>query len=214
MSRRFFVVALVLATLSACGGGEITSPLASAPTGDTAVSTMALGSRVPRCADVGHPTAPADWYDDTPVYVGNEMPVEEVGNFVSGLAGYETVWVDRQHNGWITVGFVGADLEAHQAALRDAFPGVGVVAVALPHTADELNAVRLRLEPSLPAGINAANVDAIGGVVQVWVGLLTAESVQLVAEIAGDDPVCVTGWTRILSRRRVRNLVGAKAGPT
>ena len=59
----------------------------------------------PRCEDVPPITAPADWYRDSPIYVGNEMPIEAIQQWASGQPGFQELWIDRQHHGWITVGF-------------------------------------------------------------------------------------------------------------
>lgn len=83
------------------------------------------------CEDVGHPTAPEDWYADSPIYAGNDMPIEQVRSFASGLAGYENIWIDREHNGWVTVGFVDADVQSHQRLLEEEFPNAGVVSHSL-----------------------------------------------------------------------------------
>ena len=70
------------------------------------------------CEDIDTPYAPEDWYADTPIYVGNEMPIDEVRVFAQTLDGFRDIWIDRAHNGWIGVGFDDADVEAHQASWR------------------------------------------------------------------------------------------------
>lgn len=148
---------------------------------------------LPMCEQVGYPTAPEDWYEDSPLYVGNEMPIEEVQAFASSLEGYENYWIDRDHNGWVTVGFVDADVAAHQAVLEEEFPDVGVVAVEMPYTYEELDRIRRRIAAALPEDIDASNMYEARGVVSVWVGRLTPDRIEVVEEIVGDDPACLEG---------------------
>lgn len=152
-----------------------------------------MAGTLPMCDEVGYPTAPEDWYADSPVYVGNEMPIEEVRAFASALEGYETIWIDREHNGWVTVGFVDADVTAHQALLVDEFPDAGVVAVEMPYTYSELDRVRERINDELASDMNALNMFEARGVVIVWVGLLTPERIAIAEGVVGDDPACLEG---------------------
>ena len=56
-------------------------------------------------------------YHDDPVYVGNEQPIEKVKTWARGRPGYQDIWLDRDHFGWIAVAFTG-DAAAHQEELR------------------------------------------------------------------------------------------------
>jgi len=197
---KLWSIAGVALSVVACGGASTPAPGSPAPTAassttlTSAVPSVVSGaSGLPRCEAVGYPTAPDGWYTDSPIYVGNEMPIDEVQALASGLAGYENIWIDRQHNGWITVGFVDADVTAHQASLADRFPDVGVVAVDMPYTRYELNRVRQRIAQALPDDMDAANIDDVAGVVVVWVGSLTAERVATAEEAVGKGPVCLDG---------------------
>jgi hypothetical protein len=179
---------------SACGdpgliGSEAkgTSPDASTP------SSAPSSSDLPLCHELELPSAPEDWYRETPVYVGNEMPIEEVRVAASAMAGYGGIWIDRRHNGWISVGFVDGDIEEHQRTLETEFPGIGVVAVRLEHTADSLREAAERIDDALPDDMHAQNIDELRGYVNVYVGLLTPDRIAQVEDIAGDDPVCVDG---------------------
>jgi hypothetical protein len=145
------------------------------------------------CEDVGHPTAPEDWYADSPIYAGNDMPIEQVRSFASGLAGYENIWIDREHNGWVTVGFVDADVQSHQRLLEEEFPNAGVVAVEMPYTYAELDRIRERIHQTLPDDMDASNMFETRGVVTIWVGRLSPERVAVVEGIVGDDPACLEG---------------------
>lgn len=198
------VLIVIIALLAAgCADGPIadSATSTSSPTstmhgvGASTSSSIATTqpSTLPMCDETGHPTAPEDWYADTPLYVGNEMPIEEVQAFASTLAGYENVWIDREHLGWVTVGFFDADVVAHQAALEAEFPGVGVVAVDMPYSARQLGEISRRIHAELPEGMDARSVNETRGVVEVAVGLLTPERIAVVEAAVGDDPVCLMG---------------------
>ena len=198
-AARIATVAVILVT--ACVGdgsvGSTTIPLETAttdPVGPSAPTSLGNPfSSLPMCADTPYVSAPADWYRDTPLYVSNEMPRDEVGAFASQLDGYQNIWVDRDHHGWVTVGFYGVDVELHQAALEAEFPDVGVVAVELPYTASELNELARRLDAQLPDDMDAESFFEGHGVVEVMVGAMTPGRIALVEQIVGDSPVCLVG---------------------
>jgi hypothetical protein len=121
------------------------------------------------------------------------MPIEAVRAFARNLDGFQDIWIDREHNGWIGVGFHDADVEAHQAKLEAEFPGVGLVAVEMPYTPDELAAVAGDLESRLSDGMEVAGVDEIRGYVEVFIGALTPESVAAASEAIGTAPACIAG---------------------
>ena len=111
--------------------------------------------RIPRCEDVPELSAPAEAYRDTPIYVGNEMPVEAVRDWAVGQPGYEDIWIDREHNGWVAVAF-SRDAAARQADLEREFPGVGVVAVPVEWSTAELEALQRRVHEVLPCPTSPA----------------------------------------------------------
>ena len=167
--------------------GPSTVPSTSVP------STAGPSAQVMNCEDIEVPHAPEDWYADTPIYVGNEMPIDEVRAFAQTLDGFRDVWIDRAHHGWIGVGFQNADVEAHQAALEGEFPAVGVVAVNMPYTAAELEELSQDLQSRLPDGMETASIYEVQGFIEVWVGRLNPENIASVSKVAGDAPVCVSG---------------------
>jgi hypothetical protein len=145
------------------------------------------------CEDIDVPHAPEDWYADTPTYVGNEMPSDEVREFAHTLEGFQEIWIDRAHHGWIGVGFHDADVEAHQALLEAEFPDVGVVAVNMPYTANELEEHSQDLQGRLPDGMETAGIYEVQGFVEIWVGRLTPENIAVVSEVVRDAPACLSG---------------------
>ena len=206
---RWLLVGGVVLAVAACGdesastegpdssasASSVSSTLADTVSGETAASTSVDVPKVeslPMCREVDRPTAPEDWYADSPVYVGDEMPIEEVRRFAAGFVGYQNIWIDPRHNGWISVGFVDGDVAAYQTALEEEFPGVGVVAVELPYSHAQLDVIQGRIRAALPRDMNAS-MSEVRGVVAVWVGRLTPERIAIVDEIAGDDPVCLEG---------------------
>ncbi|MGH8914042.1 MAG: hypothetical protein ACRDZM_05930 [Acidimicrobiia bacterium] len=171
-----------------------TMPGISPTLSEVSSSTTPPGSSdILLCDETGYPTAPDDWYRDTPIYVGNEMPVEEVQAYAGDLAGYENIWIDRDHHGWVTVGFVGGDVVTYQEMLESEFPGVGVVAVEMVHTSAELNQISSQLEGRLPEGMEVWGTYEARGVVEVFVGLLTPDRIAAAREAIGEDPACLTG---------------------
>lgn len=190
-------MALLVAACAEPLADDINTTLSSAASLPV-VTSSSIGelqtSPLPMCLEIGPPTAPEDWYADTPIYVGNEMPSDEVRVFAEGLGGYQSYWIDRDHHGWIGVGFVkDADVAAYQSVLEAEFPGVGVVAVAMPWTAQELEEIRLRIQGDLPEDMQTAGVYEVQGYVEVWVGLLTPERIAMAEEIIGGDPACLSG---------------------
>ena len=168
-------------------------PAGVEPEPGTTPSTAGPAEEVLSCEDIDTPYAPEDWYADTPIYVGNEMPIDEVRVFAQTLEGFREVWIDRVHNGWIGVGFDDADVGAHQAALQNEFPGVGVVAVNMPYTAGELEELSRDLQSRLPAGMETASIYEVQGFIEIWVGRLTPESIAAVSGVVGNAPVCISG---------------------
>ena len=90
-------VALLLLTVAACAqpvpGGE--------PGQHHPLDCAGSSARLLNCEDIDVPHAHEDWYADTPIYVGNEMPIDEVREFAHTLDGFQGIWIDRGHNGWI-----------------------------------------------------------------------------------------------------------------
>lgn len=181
------VVALTLLGACATTGDP---PGTSAP---RATEPSASGE-LPLCDELEWFHGPEELYRDRPAYVGNEMPIEQVLAFAEDMGGFVNVWIDRERNGWVNVGFVGVDLASAQAELDAAFPGEGVVAVELPYTERQL-LDRMRLVGGLlPEGMHPSGYNFVHGHVQVWVGELTEERVAAVAAVAeGTPPVCVEG---------------------
>lgn len=148
---------------------------------------------VPHCEDVPPIAAPPEAYRDAPIYVGNEMPVEAVRDWAARQPGYSDIWIDREHNGWLTVAF-DRDAAARQADLEREFPGVGVVAVHVEWTPAELEAIQRRVFEVLPAGMVDGSGTLINrGVVSIGVGVLTPERVSAVEAAFAGQPVCIEG---------------------
>ncbi len=185
--RRVILVAIA-GLLAACGGASdpVTDPDEPAPRAPN-------DAGVAVCEELEWFTGPEELYGDTPVYVGNEMPIEAVTAYSRGMDGFVEAWIDREHNGWINVGFVDVDLAAAQEELSGAFSGEGVVAVRLPFTEEQLEQVRRRVAAALPDDFDASNFHVLHGRVEVWVGTLTEENIARVDESVDDEPVCVSG---------------------
>ena len=178
----------------------------------TAISLMAMGcadptnsvsplgegsgleTEFPHCEEVPGISAPEELYRQTPIYVGNEMPVEEVQAWAESQPGFGAIWIDRDHNGWVTVGFT-EDVEQRQADIEELFPDDGVVAVALQHSPTELQSLQNRVASFLNGRGEQAGVGSYDnrGVVGVAFAVLEPRLVDLLASEFAGEPLCVEG---------------------
>jgi hypothetical protein len=186
MARHWIVGVLAGSLLAACGQDR--DPAGAPPT-----SSVPSAQPVPACTDVPTIEAPAEWYRDRPVYVANEPPVERVRAWARQRPGYQEIWIDRDHSGWISVAFTN-DTEARQAELRAEFPDVGVVAVEVPTSAAELSALQQRAHELLDdAGVEFAGS---GSAVDQWsvalhVNMADERVQQALAPVAGER-ICLS----------------------
>jgi hypothetical protein len=194
---------MIVLTVIACGPPAAPTPIPGIPgqTGSAGPSDAAGASDgepaarggIPLCDDVPTISAPAEAYRDTPIYVGNEMPVEALRAWAVKQPGYSDIWIDRDHNGWVTLAF-SQDAAARQADLEREFPGVGAVAVEVEWTSAELDALQGRVFEALPPGVaDTAGSMVNKGVVTIGVGVLTPERVALVEAAFAGQPVCIDG---------------------
>ena len=192
MSRVAALTTLVILaiTLAACRatGDEPLAATESPPPPTDAASSAAMS--IPLCADVPQVKAPAELYGDSPIYVANEMPAEEVRAWASRKPGFEEIWIDRNHGGWITVAF-STDAEARQAELAEAFPDVGAVAVEVDWTMPELTDLQRRIGDELPEASSTIFVKQ--GVVGIGIGVLDPERIAEIEGRFGDERICVEG---------------------
>ncbi len=190
------VVAMAVSAVGLWAGlsgnlGGSTDPGAS-PNAVPSASPVSAGS-IPRCEDVPSISAPADRYRDSPIYVANEQPTEEVRAWAAGQPGFEDLWLDRDHLGWITLAF-SVEADARQAELEQLFPDVGVVAVEVDWVKSDLDALKGRVvEEIAPLFSMSAGVSITQGVVTVGVGVLTAERINAVESRFAGEPVCIDG---------------------
>lgn len=184
VGRRSVLAILALVTSSACGAAD---PLESALPPPEEKS-------IPSCDEVSRISAPPDAYEQTPRYVANEMPVEDVRTWAMSQPGFESIWIDRDHNGWITVAF-SEDAAARQADLEREFPGAGVVAVAVDWKMTELMALQSRITSELGEleGSFGSGISEDRGVVSIHAGVLTEDRrAEIEARFAGER-VCLDG---------------------
>ena len=120
------------------------------------------------------------------------MPVEEVRDSAVGQPGYEDIWIDRDHNGWVAVAF-SRDAAARQADLEREFPGVGVVAVPVERTTAELEAIQRRVMELPPDVAGASGILVTQNVVMIGLGVMTPERVAIVEAAFAGQPVCLEG---------------------
>ncbi len=170
------------------GGGSPGAGASGSPTG----VPVAEGS-IPRCEDVPRISAPAAWYRDSPIYDANEQPTEEIRAWAAGKPGFEEIWIDRDHLGWITVAFSG-DAEARQAELEELFPEVGAVAVEVDWTLAELEELERRVVEELgPLFPVSSSTSVTQGVVGIGVGVLSDDRIAAVDKRFAGEPICIEG---------------------
>ena len=181
------LVVVVAVALAACAGPSTTGSVAAPTSGY---------SGFPSCVDAVTVTADAALYRDEPRY-GNAVDlIDQVRVWASGQAGFQDLWLDRDHHGWVHVGFHGADVDIaglqHQVAQE--FPGEGVVVVALPYTLAELQDLSDRVMPAL-AAVGAEPTVGVGldvprGLVSLSGVPVSAEAEAALRQFAG-QPLCV-----------------------
>jgi hypothetical protein len=163
-----------------------------------AADVIVVPEGLPMCEDVPRLTAPDSSYRDRPVYVANEMPIESVRTWAETQPGFEALWIDREHNGWITLAF-SQDADQRRADVQARFPTDGVVVVAVDWNMDEL----LTLQASIPPRFDPGFVQTTGvyedrGVVGVGIGPLTEERIAMVEQELAGAAVCIEGYDPVL----------------
>ena len=156
------------------------------------VSVPGVGGAIPSCDDVPQIVAAPEQYRDAPIYVANEMPTEAVQAWAQGKPAYEGIWIDREHNGWVTVAF-SQDAIARQAELAAEFPGQGVVAVSVPWRMADLEALQARVIRDGRPLVSGSGIRTNHGVVTIFAGVLTPETVAAVNAKFGGERVCLEG---------------------
>lgn len=186
MTRGLLAVAsLACLVLVGCSGG--TPPERPDAPGEIG------GSSLPRCADVPEISVPSETFRATPIYVGNEQPIEELRAWAQQKPAFEELWIDRDHNGWVVLAF-SEDAAARQRELEADFPDVGVVSVEVPWTMAELERIQAEVTRDLmPEPVSVSGISVLQGVVTLGIGLLTPERVALIEERFAGEPVCIDG---------------------
>lgn len=184
-------VAAMTAVVLAAGGcgtpsdeGEPASPGPSA--------SAAAGDEVPWCEEVPEVAAPESVYRDTPVYVANEQPAEQVQAWAAEQGAFESLMLDRDHNGWIVLVFSSGDRTQLQAAVEQAFPDEGVAVVVVDRTRAELEAIQARVGEVLDGDWGAGTGNA-RFVVEIDLGVARPERIAAVNAAFAGEPVCITG---------------------
>ena len=147
------------------------------------------------CDETPTLTAPAGAYRDSPIYAGNpDDEVMRLRRWAASKPGFQDLWIDRDHLGWITLAF-SADAAARQAELENEFPDIGAVAVQVPWTESELLNLQRRVREVLNAVVENGSTGTLinKGVVSAEIVYLKPDVVaRLNREFAG-EPVCISG---------------------
>lgn len=180
MRRTSAALAVLWVLVAACGATE---PDAAAPV---------VNDTVPLCSDLDPIAADPSFYRDTPKYVGNEMPIDEVMTWAMDQPGYAGIWIDRDHNGWVTVAFT-EDVEARQSEMETMWPDEGVVAVVVENSEADLAELQQRAHEELPDIVQSSGTMINYGVLALNVGFLTEENIAAVNQAFSGEPVCIEG---------------------
>ncbi len=183
---RISALALLLAVvLAGCAG-----PAAPRPGGATGDGYGGF----PSCADTATIAADPALYRDQPQYGNATELVDAVRAWASERPGFEELWLDRDHHGWVTVGFHGADVAALQEQVADEFPGEGVVVVAVPYALADLQSLMDRVMPALAAAdatpTGGVALDVPRGRLSVHGVPASAQAEDALRQFAG-EPLCV-----------------------
>lgn len=191
--RLLFVVTMgSIALLASACGADVRAPGQSGSTAAESAAGVAV-FMIPACETVERISAPAESYRDSPIYVANEQPTQEIRAWAAGQPGFEEIWVDREHLGWITLAF-SVDAESRQAELEELFPDVGVVAVGVDWTMAELMELQRRVGAELgPLFGPSSGISVTQGVVTIGAGVLTGERVAAIEERFAGERVCIEG---------------------
>ncbi len=199
MSRDVATLIVFGGLLAGCMAGVVpvdsTSAATEASPGAVATTTAGPGGgSLISCDQVEPVYAAPEMYADEPMYVANEMPADEVRAWAEVQPGFESIWIDRDHNGWITVAF-SQDAAARQADLEREFPGVGMVAVEVDWSVAELGALQNRVFRELRTTLDSFGTFTMEdkGVVVIQVGVLTDELRAELGTRFESERVCVSG---------------------
>ena len=186
------VMCMIALATTACGAGR-GQQAGSSPTAAAAANSPTAPAAVSLCETVERISAPAESYRDSPIYVANEMPVDEIRAWATDKPGFEEIWIDRDHLGWITVAF-SADADARQAELEAEFPDVGAVVVDVDWTLAELMELQRRvIEEIGPLFPVSSGISVTQGAVTIGLGVLHEERVAAIAKLFAGERVCIEG---------------------
>jgi hypothetical protein len=196
MGYRWGAVIGALVVVASCGhddGGVGAPATSAAPTSSSSTPSTGEPGRIPACEEVAVIAAPSDWYRDRPVYVGGDQPVRQVRAWARRQPGFQELWLDNDRFGWITLAFT-ADAAARQAALEAEFPDVGAVAVEVPTSSAELNALQRQAHRLLErAGLEFAGTGSsvTQWMVELYVNASDERVTEAVAPLAAER-ICLS----------------------
>ena len=164
---------LALAVIAACGcSGTLSS---NAPA-------------IPLCTDMPSIVASADAYAGGGVETNQFGPIRR---WTGRQPAFEAMWVDHEaHPGWHTLAF-SRDAAARQADFRREFPDLAMVAVEVPWTKDELEAIQQRVSDAGRSQIVGVGAQPDKGVVAIYVRVLDPATVAAIESNFGGLRVCL-----------------------
>ena len=188
--RRRRTLSGVVILLAALTAGPVAAESAGASPGPSASpSAGPSATGVPMCSDVPEIDLSAAPFRDTPIYIGNEQPTDALRRWARQQPGFQDIWIDRDHLGWVVLAF-DKDAEARQADLEREFPGVGAVAIGVDWTTTELDGLQQRASVMGDLVVGSAT-DIKRGVVILMIGVLDADKVATIRREFAGKRVCI-----------------------
>ena len=168
----------------------------------------------PLCDQVPQVVAPAEYYGDSPIYVSNEQPTARLRKWAEKYPGFEMLWIDREHHGWVVLAF-SVDAEAREADVKREFPGVGVAVAPVTWNRAHLEELQTRaMGLQIDGGplVWSAGAGNAKGVVSLNIGVLSPERIAAIDDAFHGEPVCLEGAIPRRCPHPVLNSGSATAG--
>jgi hypothetical protein len=192
-------IVLAAALFAACSAAPLTSegPLNSlaAATSDTPGAPSAAAGLIPSCQELHSIEAAPELYRPGAKEVKGDRLLMAIMDWARGKPSFQELWIDRdRHDGWITLAF-SRDALLRQLELAVEFPDVAVVAVEVPWTMAELEALQQRVITDFRPGgpLVSSGIQPQHGVVTIGVTVLFPEVVAEVESKFGGQRVCIEG---------------------
>lgn len=183
--------AVLMAGCGIAGAPEVVGGGVETATVPVPTESAAGDGLLPRCSDIPEIDVADELFGDSPVYVGNEQPTEAVMAWGSTHDGYEELWIDRDHNGWIVVAF-SQDVDTRRAEAAELFPNDGVVVIEVDWSVAALRALQDTVPDRLgDIGSASFSVDIMNGFLELDLGVIDDGTEERLADEFSGERVCL-----------------------